>query len=98
MDWVLVLVQGWEDSVDSSLDKERRKKKLRNVKAALRTEACLAANNWQLAESKESYMGGCSTFVLMLSQAEMNQRHRVMEALHAAQVPLLACCAWHVED
>ena len=42
--------------------------------AALRTEACLAANNWQLAESKESsYVGGCSLFVLMLSHAEMNQ-------------------------
>ena len=54
--------------------------------AALRTEACLASNSWQLSESKESYVGGCGLFVLMLSHAEMNQRHRVMEALHAAQL------------
>ena len=54
--------------------------------AALRTEACLASNNWQLSESKESYVGGCGLFVLMLSHSEMNQRHRVMEALHAAQL------------
>ena len=54
--------------------------------AALRTEACLASNSWQLSESKESYVGGCGLFVLMLSHAEMAQRHRVMEALHAAQL------------
>lgn len=54
--------------------------------AGARTEACLAANKWQVAESKEWYMGGCSLFVLMLSHAEMMQRQRVMEALHAAQL------------
>ena len=63
------LPKGWDDAVDSSLDKERRKKK---VKGALRTEACLASNHSQLVESKETYMGGMGVFVCMLSPAEMN--------------------------
>ena len=81
--FVHALPKGWDDAVDSSLDKERRKKK---VKGALRTEACLASNHSQLVESKETYMGGMGVFVCMLSPAEMNQRHRVMETLHAAQL------------
>ena len=54
--------------------------------AGARTEACLAANKWQIADTKEAYMGGNPHFVLMLSQAAIQQRQRAFDALHTAQL------------
>jgi len=66
-----------EHSFDSLLEKERRKKKNR-------TEAWLTSSS--SVDQNGGYQGGSGVCVLMLSPGEVNQRFRVMEALHQQQM------------